>query len=184
MRHPLDFLPRTTRKPLFFLLLGLTASCFAVSLALNQPLRGAAAPAGQLSFELAGPAGNMAAILDGWDENARLQSAFNLGLGFLILPIFAATLSLSTLLAANRRQNDWGDLGILFGWGALAAGLLGMVENIALFSILNNNMLSPAPQIAFWCAIAKYALILLAVLYSFTGWLFPQRKSSQQRAHE
>ena len=54
LRYPLDFLPTNLRRPLFFLFLGLTVAGFAVFQLLDQPLRTPAAPAGTVSFELAG----------------------------------------------------------------------------------------------------------------------------------
>jgi hypothetical protein len=83
VRHPLDFLPLNARKPLFFLFLGLTAAFFAVFQVLDQPMRTPAAPAGIVSFELAGNTDKAGAMLASWNAGARLNAAFGLGFDFL-----------------------------------------------------------------------------------------------------
>jgi hypothetical protein len=175
MRHPLDFFPPNVRKPLFFLFLGLTIAFFAVFQVLDQPMRTPAAPAGIVSFELAGNADKAGAMVASWDAGARLNAAFGLGFDFLFMPVYATALSLGVLLAAGRRRGIWPMAGKILGWGAFAATVFDSVENIALFSILSGNIVAPYPQVAFWCASLKFALILLGLVYGLAGWLFPQK---------
>ncbi|GAB4503498.1 MAG: hypothetical protein Fur0043_04900 [Anaerolineales bacterium] len=177
MTHPFDFLPLTSRKPLFIALLLLTLCLFAVFQLLNTPLTTPDAPAGIVTFELAGSPEKSAAILASWDETARLFAAFGLGLDYLFMPCYALALSLGTLLATDRLGGRPKALGALAGWGALAAALFDAVENFALWHILLGAWTTtPWPEVASVCAQFKFGLLLLGLLYALTGWLWPQKR--------
>ncbi len=176
MRHPLDFIPLSARKPVFWAALMLTFICFAVfQVFLNPPLVTAAAPSGIVSFELAGSPESAFALLASWDDAALLYTVFGLGFDFLFMPVYATALSAGILLAAGRRRGAWSAAGNALGWGAFAATGFDAAGNIALFSILLNGADSTAPQVAFWCASIKFGLILLGLGYGLVGWLLPQK---------
>jgi len=175
LAHPLSSLPLHLRKTLFFLFIALTAAGFAIFQGLDLPMRTPAAPFGTVSFELAGDVEKAGAMVASWDAGARLNAAFGLGFDFLFMPVYATALSLGVLLAQNRRRGVWPMLGKALGWGAFAATGFDAVENIALFAILGGHVTAPLPQIAFWCASIKFALILLGLFYGLAGWLFPQK---------
>ena len=173
---PLDFIPALKRLPLFWLFFGLTLAFFAVFSWLDQPLRTPAAPSGIVSYELAGSPEAANAMLASWDESARLSAAFGLGFDFLFMPVYATALGLSVLIAAGRRQGgDWSALGKVLGWGAYLATVFDTVENLSLFHILLHGAVSPMPQLAFWCALVKFALLLAGIVYAMLGWLFRQK---------
>jgi hypothetical protein len=170
---PLDFIPAPRRIPLFRLFFGLTIAFFAVFSFLDQPLRTPAAPNGIVSFELARTPEAGSAMLESWDESARLFAAFGLGFDFLFMPIYATALSLAVMIAIDRHQGrNWVALGKFFAWGAFLATGFDAVENTALFHILLNGPFSAASQIAFWCASLKFALLLSGTAYALMGWLF------------
>lgn len=143
---PLDFIPAPKRLPLFWLFCGLTVAFFAVFNWLDQSLRTSAAPSGIVSCELADSPEAADAVLASWGESARLDVAFGFG---------------------PRWEKRWGG-------GAFLATGFDAVENISLFHILLNGALSPAPQLAFWCASIKFALLLAGIVYAVLGWLFRQ----------
>ena len=176
MNHPLDFIPSDKRKPLFLSLLVLTLILFAVFRVLDASLRTPAAPNGIVSYELAGTPAAAQSILDSWDARARLFAAFGLGLDYLFMPAYALALSLGILFAAGRHAGAFAKLGAWMGWGALMAALFDAAENFALFTLLLDNLFSPWPEIAYWCASAKFGLLLLGMSYALIGWLRPKRK--------
>jgi hypothetical protein len=102
---------------------------------------------GIVSYELAGSPEAANATLASWGESARLDVAFGFG-------------------------PRWESVGV--GGAFLATGF-NAVENISLFHILLNGALSPAPQLAFWCALIKFALLLAGLVYALLGWLFRQK---------
>ena len=192
MKHPLENIPREYRKRSFFTFLFLTLSLFAVFRVLDQPLRTPAAPNGIVSFELAGSPLQAQAITEEWKRSSLLLSAvagqadpnivnvpytfaaFGLGIDYLFMPVYAYALAFGTLLAANRHGGWFKSLGAVAGYGAFAAALFDAVENYALFQILLNRVYSPYPEIAYYCASLKFALLIFGLLYALAGWLLPR----------
>jgi hypothetical protein len=61
------------------------------------------------------------------------------------------------------------------GLGSVCGNGFDSVENTALFSILQGNIIVPYPQVAACCATIKFALILLGLSYGLAGWLLPEK---------
>jgi hypothetical protein len=194
MKHPLENIASTARKPLFWAFLIGTLIMFAVFRVLDTPLRTPAAPNGIVSFELAGTPFQAQAIIDSWNESAFLASdvvgkpvpgmvsraysfaAFGLGLDYLFMPLYATALALGILLAAGRHEGWFSSLGAWLGWGAYAAALFDAVENYALARmLLMNQVWSPYPQVAAFSATLKFGLLLLGLFYAVVGWLWPKK---------
>jgi len=189
MKHPLEIIPNEYRKRFFFTFLFLTISLFAVFRVLDQPLRTPAAPNGIVSFELAGSPLQAQAITDEWKRSSLLLSevagqvnpdivnipyafaAFGLGIDYLFMPVYAFVLAFGTLLAASRHTGWLRSLGAVAGYGAFVAAVFDAVENYALFQILLNRIVSPYPEIAFYCASLKFGLLSFGLLYALVSWL-------------
>lgn len=150
---------------------------------LNQPLRTEAAPAGIVSFELAGTIQKTQTIVTTWNIHAGRVASFSLGFDNAGKP----ALSLYALLCLNhchwcssvggqaRRQ-------ICHRWRLVSLGSMrgcpvrfDALENFALWVSLTGPVLAPWPQVAFWCASLKFALILPGLGYALIGWLLPKR---------
>lgn len=175
MSHPLEFIPNTVQKKIFFALLALTLGLFGVFRGLDAPLRTDAAPNGIVSFELAGTTAQVESILQSWDARAQLFAAFGLGLDYLFMPAYALALS-SAVLMALRKQGAWfAKLGIYIGWGALLAALFDAVENLVLWRLLSGTATPFCPRVAAVSATIKFFLILLGLGYALIGWFLPKR---------
>jgi hypothetical protein len=183
MKHPLENISSTARKPLFWTFLIGTLILFAVFRALDAPLRTSAAPNGIVSFELAGTPFQAQNIIDSWHEtvpnmvsHAYSFAAFGLGLDYLFMPLYATALALGILLVAGRHRGRFSGLGIWLGWGAYAAALFDAVENYALARmLLMNQVWSPYPEIAAFSATVKFGLLLLGLFYVLVGWVWPKK---------
>jgi len=194
MKHPLESIPSASRKPLFWTLLAGTLILFAVFRVLDAPLRTPAAPSGIVSFELAGTPFQAQAIIDSWHEMAFLESSvagepvpgivsrafsfavFGLGIDYLFMPVYATALALGILLAAGRHKGWFATLGAWLGWGAFAAALFDAIENYALaHMLLLNEVWTPYPEVAAFCASIKFGLLLLGLFYALVGWVWPKR---------
>jgi hypothetical protein len=190
MKHPLEFIPPSLRKPFFFTFLFLTLLLSAILLVLDQPLRTPAAPQGIVSFELAGSPLVAREITDSWKQLSRLLSAtgqpnpdivnvtyafaaFSLGLDYLFMPAYALALSAATLLASQKHAGRIRLLLALAGYAALVAALFDAVENFALFKVLVGWVDSGYPEIAAFCATMKFGLVAFAILVALVGWFFP-----------
>ena len=201
MKHPLEFIPRSSRKPIFFTLLFLTLILFAVFRVLDQPLQTPAAPNGIVSFELAHTSRQAQAMIDVWTGRMTIYSspdgqnfnatptppsdaisfnslpiiyaAFELGLDYLFMPVYALTFALAILLVAGRHPGFFAKLGAFLGWGMFLAAFLDAIENYALLHLLLTKVYSPFPEIAYYCASDKFLLLGLALVYSLIGFLIP-----------
>lgn len=171
-RNPFDFIPPGWWPRFFWPLLGLTILLMAVFLITGAPLTTEAAPNGVVSFEVARSVENAHTIIESWDANAQLRAAFGLGLDYLFMVVYASTIAFGCGIASNLLQKKgwplakWGNL---LAWGVILAALLDAVENIALTILLWGNLSSPWPEIARWCAIFKFALIFIGIVYVIYG---------------
>ena len=177
MKHPLDFIPNTSRKPIFWVFLVLTLVLFAIFRPLGAPLTTSTAPSGIVSFELARTPANAQAMIASWDSRAQLFAAFGLGFDYLFMPSYAFAIALACLLAAGRHPGGFARIGAWLGWGAFLAAIFDAVENIGLWNSLLGNVNSLWPGVSFWCATFKFALILLGITYGLIGWILPKKKS-------
>ena len=164
MKHPLEFIPQTLRKPLFYFFFTCTLVIFGIFRPLDVPLQTSAAPNGIVSFELAHTLDSSQAMIQSWDENARLIAAFGLGFDYLFMFIYAVALSLGLLLAGNAKPNWYHALTSWLGWAAFAAALFDMVENYGLWRVLTGSVDSMFPQIAALCATIKFILLIAGLL--------------------
>lgn len=176
MRHPLESINVNLRKPLFITFLLLTLILFAIFRVLDKPLQTDYAPSGIVSFELAGSPQNAAHMVLTWSSEAMLNASFGLGIDYLFMPIYAIALAFGTLLAANRHGGWLKSLGVAAGYGTFAAPLFDAVENWALFNVLSGAFESPYPEIAFYCALAKFGLLFFGIVFAFVGWILPRTK--------
>ena len=186
MQHPLEFVPDQYRKRCFFAFLFLTIGLFALFRILDQPLRTPATPNGIVSFELAGTPEKALQIMFSWESANKvspginrakgyLYAAFGLGIDYLFMPVYAFALAFSTLLAASRHGGWLKSLGAVAGYGAFAAALFDAVENYALFNVLLSPIESPYPEIAYYCALIKFGLLIFGLFYALAGRWLPKK---------
>lgn len=176
MRHPLEFVNVDNRKRLFITFLFLTLVLFAIFRVLDTPLQTDYAPSGIVSFELAGSPQNAAHMVLTWSGEAMLNAAFGLGIDYLFMPIYALALGFGTLLAATRHGGWLKSIGVVAGYGAFAAPLFDAVENFALFKILSGAFESPYPEIAFYCALVKFGLLVFGIVVALVLGVLPRAK--------
>jgi hypothetical protein len=171
-RHPFDFIPPGWWPRFFWPLLGLTIVLMAVFLITGAPLTTEAAPYGVVSFEVAGSVENAQKIIASWDANAQLRASFGLGLDYLFMVVYASTIAFGCGISANSlRKQGWplAEWGHLLAWGGILAALLDAVENIALTILLWGTLANPWPAMARWCAIFKFFLIFIGIVYVIYG---------------
>lgn len=171
MRHPLQNI-RHRRKEIFFALFGLTLLLMVIMNFVGAPLNTTQAPLGIISYELAGTVPGAGAILASWDQDAQLHAAFSLGLDYLFMVVYSTTIALACIWSGEVLQkNGWplASTSVPLAWGQWLAALLDAVENLALALILFGALASPWPELAKWCALIKFILIFLGMVYAFYG---------------
>lgn len=158
MFHPFQSIPNQVYGKIFWSLFFLSIFLLAVFQVIPLP--------DIVQFEL-----NAAQVIKSWDEAEKIRAAFSLGLDFLFIVVYSNTLSLGCIYAANifKQRIPLESIGILLAWAQWLAALLDIGENIFLLNILFISVVNPWSQLARWCAIFKFILILVAVLYTLSG---------------
>ncbi len=181
MHHPFSSISSEKLWRYFWPLVVLAVLTMAVLNLAGAPLTTDAAPAGIVSYEFAGNVTQAENILASWDSVARERAAFVQGMDFLFIPIYAGAIALGCIMASKvLLDRGWGlaSIGTLLAWLIYFAGLLDVVENIALVVMLFGTPANPWPQIAYWCAAPKFFFVALGFLYSLLGgisYLFMRR---------
>ena len=164
--------PDTPAAGLLILGAGLSLVLLLGMVALDRSLKTPAAPAGIISFELAGSPAAAEEILASWDPSARIKAGISLGLDFFFLAAYAFTLAGVSRHVAGRlppRFRRLRALGGLMAKGAWLAGGLDVVENLALIQLLTGNDKVWLPVLAAWCAWPKFSLAACALTYIGAG---------------
>jgi hypothetical protein len=172
MTHPFMRISPAWLPKIFWPMLFVTLVLMAIMNYAGNPLNNPSAPAGIVSFELAGSPDRAGQILESWDAKARLAAAFGLGLDYLFMVFYSSTLSLGciwTWQILKERALPIAGVGILLGWSSWLAALFDGTENLALLILLFASNISPWPEIARICAILKFSLIFLAIVYAIYG---------------
>jgi hypothetical protein len=171
-RHPFDFLPAQYWPGFFWSLLGLTIVLMIIFGISGASLTTTAAPYGVVSFELAGTVKRSLLILRSWDADMQLRAAFGLGLDYLFMLVYASTIAIGCGLAAQiLKRTGWplSGWGNVFSWAVILAAILDSIENLALTTLILGSVVSPWPEIARWCAIIKFSLIFIGIVYVIYG---------------
>lgn len=172
LRNPFEWLPFREQSRAFVLLLVLTLVVMVALQVLGGPLKTDAAPSGIVSFELAGTLPVAQKIIESWGQTGRVYAGLNLGLDFLFIAAYASCIALGCVLVARAlapRVAMLSPVGALLAWALLLAGLLDSIENYALINLLLGSQQAAFAAIAQWCAIPKFLIVGLGILYVLVG---------------
>lgn len=173
MHHPFLALDLRQRNSLFWVSFAATMMVMVVMGIIGEPLVTPQAPLGIVSFELAGTPSQVGLILDSWDGRAKQYAAFGLGLDYLYLLAYSTAVGLGCLLAGVAiRSAAWplASLGIPLTWGVWTAAVFDAIENLGLTLILLAGITANTwPAIVRLCALLKFGLLFLGLVYVFYG---------------
>ncbi len=172
MRHPLDAIPIGQRTRVFLPLLGLTLLLTLVLRRVDVPLRTVASPLGIVSYEVAGDETAARRMIETWGEVGRRYAAFSIGIDYLFLIVYSTVIALACLWAARVLGGvapALGAAGAPLAWGSWLAALGDAGENTALTIMLLGTVRAPWPAVAWWCAVSKFVLLAVALLYVLAG---------------
>jgi len=171
-RQPFVWIQEPSRKAAFWAFAGLAVLAMIALQLTGAPLKTDASPAGIVSYELAGTSENAAAILESWDSNARVHAGLNLGLDYLFIAAYVSAIGLGCVLVGKLlgRRVGWLErLGGYLAWAVVLAGVLDFVENYALIRLLLGSRAAWLAPAARWCAIPKFLIVLMGLLYVMPG---------------
>lgn len=172
MRHPFESINPSAQKKYFIFLFILTIAIMVIMNVIGAPLTTPDATSGIVSFELAFTPVRAQQIISSWSMDDQLRAAFIQGLDFLFPLVYSFALGLGCLMAANvlsSRGKPLKGLGVSLAWALGVAAICDYIENIALVAILFGRLHSPFPEIAGGCAVIKFSLILIAMVYILYG---------------
>lgn len=173
VQNPLGAIPTHKRKPILIALLALTLGVLIALTLIGVPLQTQQAPAGIVSFQVAGNVTQASVIVNSWNETARICAGLSLGLDYLFMAAYAVTLGLACVWVADiSRQRGWrkmATLGVWLAWGQALAAILDAIENLALITVLLGPIVSPWPEIALACAVPKFVLVFGGIFYALGG---------------
>ena len=127
---------------------------------LGQALHTPHAPMGVLSFELAFTADALRQMFAEWMPQRAISVGFQLGLDFLLIPLYALSLS-AALLYSRREPARW--IHIL-AWLLLVAGACDGVENTCLLRCLIDGPTDALALAAGLFASIKFAILVAALV--------------------
>ncbi|MEG4986339.1 hypothetical protein QUB08_11285 [Microcoleus sp. BR0-C5] len=166
--HPLHLIPSGLTD---WLVLGLlVALTLGLAPKTNHPsLTTKQAPRGILSFEFAGNEKTASAMIVSWQEKGAYDDALSsLYWDNFFLLAYSTAIALGCMMAADSLHAPGTleyNLAILLAWAQWLAALLDLTENFALEKMLRGAVKSPWPQIAWWCAIPKFIIIVAGIGY-------------------
>ena len=174
MKTPFDWIAAEKQKPVFISLTIVTIVVMASLQIIGGPLVTKAAPQGIVSYEFAGDFVTARSILDSWGTMGQIYAGLSLGLDFLFLFAYAGSIGLGCVLAAQKLTSPGGlvfKTGIWLAWGLPFVALLDCLENYALIKTLLGSDIVLWPALARWCAVPKFALVGIGLLYTLVGGL-------------
>ncbi len=128
------------------------------------------APAGIVSFELAGKFADTQQILASWNIMSKISAGLSLGLDFLFIFSYAFFLAFSIFKIAGlfRNSRNWlTQIGLYLGWAQFLAGFSDILENISLIRLLLGSQNALYSTLAYYFASLKFILIILGIFYIF-----------------
>jgi len=171
-RHPFEWLTVAGQKRAFVVTTILALLVMATLQVLGGPLRTAAAPASIISYELAGTLARAQDMVASWGERERVFAGLGLGVDYLFMVAYASAIGLGCVLVARglfERGRGLARFGVLLAWGQWLAALLDALENYGLIRVLLGAQAEFWPVLARWCAIPKFLLVGLGLLYVIVG---------------
>jgi len=179
MRHPFELIPANEYGKVFLTFLALTLIIWLCLLVID-PSNCVANLFSQaknskdniVDFAKKGDKEKIAETLKAWGHKGKIRAYLSLGIDFFFfIPLYIVTISLSCVWVAHYLGwISW--LGLSLAWLQCVAGIIDIVEDIALIRILLGDQNSVLPWLAKNCATPKNLLIGLGIVYSFAGWLF------------
>lgn len=170
--HPFHWISTTSRKGVFIFFILITITVMVGLQILDGHLKTQAAPSGIVSFELAGDISSANKILMSWGQNGMVCAGLSLGLDYLFLIVYAGAIGLGCIMVSQglpRRYSWFITTGVVLAWAQLGAAILDALENFSLAQLLLGSQKEIWAVLALWCAIPKFCIVALGLLFISVG---------------
>ncbi len=172
LSHPFTWLTTSTQKKAFVVLTLCAMALMLALMILGAPLKTEQAPLGIVSFEFAKTPLQAHRMIESWGQTGPIYAALNLGLDYLFLVLYPSSVALGCALLSETlryKQRRLSGAGTLLSWMQFGAGGLDAVENFALIKIVFGSQQPLWPQLAWCCALIKFAIVAAGLGYVITG---------------
>ena len=124
---------------------------------------------GIVDFQLAKDLSVSKEIINSWNETSKIACGISLGIDFLFLISYCSLIAILIHQLNEKlwRKNSLYYLGAFFIFITFFAGVLDAIENLALIELLLGSLQQKWTSISYYCAIPKFIIIGLGILYIF-----------------
>jgi hypothetical protein len=164
-RHPLEILLPTRGARMAAVTIFAIATMW-VSWIMQRLVRGV--EPGIVRLELAVSPERASAIIGQWGIGGEARMLAQIGLDNWWLALYSTTLAILCVMVAIRVRKQsplWSDVGRWLAWGMWAAALFDRLENFALVRTINHGPTWFLTVTAAICAVIKFTLIGVSLLY-------------------
>ena len=162
------------KKRITIILLMLLLISMSVMLYLDSFLINETSPNGIVSFELAKELSKSSEIINSWNATAKSAAGLSMGFDFLFLIIYASFISWFVYLITDRlfikSKNIFLKKVLIFL--PFIAAFFDVLENIALIKLLLGDLQQIWSSLAYYFAVIKFGLLIVAISYVLVGGLF------------
>ena len=136
-------------------------------------LKTASTPKGILDLEFAYNSDKATIVINAWQDDGKTDNItaakFNTQLDFIFLLFYAAFLYHACKMVSGNHKGIVAAIGILLAYGAIAAGLLDVFENIGMLLTLYGHISNSISLATVIFSVMKWLLALAALLYFVIG---------------
>lgn len=166
-------MPGLARRTKTLVVLGTATIVFNLVLAwIDDRLKATGGP-GIIGLEFAGSLERVEEIQAEWGSHDEYLARLSLWIDFGFMASYGAFFALACVavrdFAARRGLGKLAAAGVIAPACAIGAALFDLAENAIWLLLLGGHLGFAAPAIATACAILKFALIAVAILYSLVG---------------
>ena len=138
------------------------------------PLETSVSPNGIFDFEFAGNVETAKAIMVGWEMKnpglGKIYASYNMGLDNLFLFVYSHAIGLACLLVGEKIEK-WKTAALIIATLQIFAALFDVAENYGLVQLIQGSEDEFFAQLACFCAIPKFAFVVIGLLFSLIGLL-------------
>ena len=164
-------------KKLFVVLILLTLITILSLQIIGRHLINPESPAGIVSFEYSGNLNKAEHIVDAWGEEGRIYAALDLGIDYLFVLLYTATLVVGSMLFTPKGHRILHSASRIMVIASIIAGLLDCIENFALFKILTGSRNENLAYMAKLCATPKFLLAGSVLIFIISTWVYSKISS-------
>lgn len=180
IKVPFTCIDENKLLPIFLFMVLFTILVMVALQIFGGPLVTGKAPLGIVSYEFAGDLSTARRMIESWDPVVKIYAGLNLGLDFLFLVSYSFAISLGCFLVSRAFVTRSGfvyNFGAVIAWAQFAAAILDAIENYALIKVLLGASNTVLPALAKWCAIPKFVIVGVGLVYILAGalWILVSR---------